>query len=253
MIISESSVKFGFVIKGMGAHTGRTIMFREIAALFAACPGEKSIDEYRNAIIEENALLKPTASAREESFRRLKQLYTLDAQIVVFRSLRMLWEQDTDRQPLLALLAATARDPLLRATVQTVIDLPQNDTVTALDFAQVINATFPDQLTKNTLASVGRNLASSWTQSGHFSGETQKMRKLVQASPVVTAFALFLGYLCDFRGDALFDSPWTRLLDTPKHILSDQAQQASQLGWLEFRRSGAITEITFRHFLKDQS
>jgi hypothetical protein len=94
LIIPESSVHFGFVIKGMGAHTGRTIMFREIVALFAACPGEKLIDEYRNAIIKENALLKPTVSARDESYRRLKQLYGLDTQITVFRVLRMLWDQD---------------------------------------------------------------------------------------------------------------------------------------------------------------
>lgn len=253
MIISESSVIFGFVIKGMGAHIGRTIMFREIAALLAACPGERSTDEYRNAIIEENVLLKPTTSSREESFRRLRQLYSLDAQLAVFRALIMLWEQDTDRQPLLAMLAASARDPLLRSTIHTVIDTPENTTITALDFSQVIQNAFPDHLTKNTLASVGRNLASSWTQSGHLNGETEKVRKLVQPSPVVTAYALFLAYLCEFRGDALFDSPWAQLLDTSKHMLYEQAQQASQLGWLEYRRSGAITEITFRHFLKDQS
>jgi hypothetical protein len=117
----------------------------------------------------------------------------------------------------------------------------------------VIRAAFPDRLTPNTLASVGQNLASSWTQSNHFTGLSKKTRKLVQASPVVTAYALFLASLCEVRGDALFDTPWTRLLDTPKHMLYEYAQQASQLGWLEFRRSGAITEITFRHFLKDQS
>lgn len=252
MIIPETSKKFGFVITGMGAHTGRTIMFRDLHALLAVCGIESSSAEYREAIVTENALLKPTESARNEGFRRLKQLYGLDQQITVFRSMRMLWEQDQEAQPALVLLCALARDPLLRATVETVINMPTGTTITAPEFGQIIHELYPGHLTEKTLASVGRNIASSWTQSGHFAGSTEKTRKLIHSSPIVTTYALFLSYLCDGRGDALFDSDWCSLLDTPRHILYEQAQQASKQGWLEYRHSGAITEITFRHLLKDQ-
>jgi hypothetical protein len=221
--------------------------------LFAAGTIESSLDDYRDAVLTENVMLKPTESARYEGFRRIKQLYGLDQRNIVFRTLRTLWDQDSGGQPVLALLCAVARDPLLRASVDAVINMPPGTTVTAPFFEQIIHEVYPDRLTGKTLASVGQNIASSWTQSGHFTGRTQKTRKLIQPGPIITTYALFLAYLCEIRGDALFDSAWLGLLDTPKHILYEQAQQASQLGWLEYRHSGAITEITFRHFLKDQA
>jgi hypothetical protein len=252
LIIPETSKQFGFVTTGMGAHTGRTMMFRDLCALMSGSTPENSLQDYHNAVLTENILLKPTGSARYEGFRRLKQLYGLDQRITVFRSLRLLWEQDPEAQPMLALLCAVARDPLLRATVGTVISLQEGMTMTAPVFAQIIRDQFPDRLTETTLASIGRNIASSWVQSGHFTGNSEKTRKLIQSCPIVTAYALFLAYLCDVRGDALFDTPWSSLLDTPKHILYEQAQQASQQGWLEYRHSGTITDITFRHLLRDQ-
>jgi hypothetical protein len=252
LVIPESSKKFGFVTTGMGAHTGRTMMFHDLRALLLSRTPESKLDDYRGAILIDNVLLKPTESARKETFRRLKQLYGLDQQITIFRSLRMLWDQDLEAQPFLAFLCAVARDPLLRATIDTVLTMSPDTTVTAPDFGQIIHEVFPDRLSETTLASVGRNIASSWTQSGHFTGSTIKTRKLVISNPIITTYGLFLAYLCDIRGDALFDSQWLCLLDAPKHILLEQAQQASKLGWLEYRHSGAITDITFRHFLKDQ-
>jgi hypothetical protein len=79
------------------------------------------------------------------------------------------------------------------------------------------------------------------------------MRNVVKPHPIAIAYALFLAYLCGYRGNSMFDSTWLRLLDTPLHILQEKAQQASQQGWLEYRHTGAITEITFRHFLKDKA
>jgi len=235
----------------MGAHTGRTIMFRDLRALLASCNKESILQDYKDAIMMENVLLKPTGSARKEAFRRLKQLYSLDNQILIFRAMQLLWDQDLEAQPMLAFLCAIARDPMLRVTVETVINLPADTNMAAPDFARVIHEIYPDRLNSKTLASAGRNLASSWTQSGHFTGSTGKIRKMVRPSPIITTYALFLTYLCDIRGEALFDSPWTGLLDTPKHILYEQAQQASKQGWLEYRHSGTITEITFRHLLRE--
>jgi len=212
---------------------------------------ESTLQDYRDAIMTENILLKPTISARKEGFTRLRQLYALDKNIILFRSLRMLWDQDQEAQPILALLCGIARDPLLRATVNSMISMPEETRVDAHYFSQIIQDNSPDQLTMVSLASVGRNIASSWSQSGHLSGRNVKVRKLINASPIVTAYALFLAYLCDIRGEALFDSPWVKILDTPRHILYQQAQQASQFGWLEYRHSGAITDITFHYLLKD--
>jgi hypothetical protein len=252
IFIPDSARQYGFLSTAMGAHTGRTIMFHELQTLLSLSPSESSVNEYQNAILEENILGKPTKAARKEAFRRLKQLYSLDRHITIFRSLRMLWEQDREIQSVLALLCAVARDQLLRATVNIVINMPPGTSTTALVFEQKIHELFPDRLSEKTLASVSRNIASSWTQSGHFIGSTEKIRNLIHSNVITTTYALFLAYLCDSRGAALFDSPWLSLLDTPKHILYEQAQQASKQGWLEYRHSGAIIDISFHYLLKDQ-
>src|SRR5262245_25249169 len=99
-----------------GTHTSRTIMLRELRALLTACPLDADVPEYRKAILEANVLAKKSESTRLRSLRYLKELYALDRQSVLFRALRDLWDSDLDAQPLLAMLCALARDPLLRAT-----------------------------------------------------------------------------------------------------------------------------------------
>lgn len=227
-------------------------MFQDTQVLFASAAPNSKLYDYRNAITVNNVLLKSTESARKEAFRRLRQLYSLDYDVLLFRTFKLLWDQAGQAQPLLALLCAIARDPLLRATADFVTTIPIGTTLTAPTFAKVIEGEFPGRLKETTLASVGRNIASSWTQSGHFSGITEKIRRIVQPHPIATTYALFLAYLCDYRGNSMFDTTWVRLLDAPPHVLHEQAQQASRQGWLEYRQAGTVTDITFRHFLKDR-
>jgi hypothetical protein len=117
--------------------------------------------------------------------------------------------------------------------------------------AKAVEENDPGRLMASTLAKIGRNTASSWTQSGHLEGRTNKVRVKVQSHPISLAYAFLLGYLCDFRGEALFHTPWAQLLDAPVHTLQEQAILASQQGWLEYRQSGAVTEITFDFLLRD--
>ena len=67
------------------------------------------------------------------------------------------------------------------------------------------------------------------------------------------AYALFLGHLCGERGDGLFNSFWTQLLDNPQHVLRGQAVQASQQGWLEYRNVGNVTEISFHYLMRKET
>ena len=64
------------------------------------------------------------------------------------------------------------------------------------------------------------------------------------------AYALLLGHLEGAQGDALFTTRWARLLDVPPPVLRDHARRASQLGWLEYRHGGGITELSFHHLLR---
>ncbi len=243
--------KFGFVNQQLGAHLARTIMVDELVKLIASCNANATLEDYRKAIIDDNVLLKKSSGARDESFYRLKQLYGLDSSNIIFSVLRELWVYSTSSHGLLSLLCAIARDPILRSTTSLVLETPEGTSLSAKDFERVVSENFPGRLSPKTVASVGRNLASSWTQSGHLLGEKGKSRQqVVPPDGTVVAYALFLAYLSGERGNLLFDSIWLKLLDTSSHQLHNLAQQASQKGWLEYRHSGQVTEITFRHFME---
>jgi hypothetical protein len=226
------------------------MMLDELRLLLASRPPTADIDEYHTAIVDDNVLLKKTGATRQKSLRHLRELYGLDPNMPIFRALRDLWDQDPQGRPLLALSCAMARDPSLRATAKAVLDAPAGSTVTSEMLAKAVEEHNPGRLMASTLAKIGRNTASSWTQSGHLVGRTNKVRVRPNSRPTSVAYALLLGHLCDVRGEALFHTLWTQVLDTPIPTLQEQAILASQQGWLEYRQSGAVTEITFDYLLR---
>lgn len=250
--ISIGDIKNGFVTSSLGAHLARTIMVDELSYLFGTCDATLETPGYRKTIVDENVLLKKTAGTRVESYRRLHQLYGLHPSLLIFRAMRELWTYTNPSRPLLALLCALGRDPVLRCTADLLIETPEGGNLTAKSFEAIIEKKYPGRLNPKTLASAGRNVASSWTQSGHLQGATEKTRRLVVAEPVVVAYGLLLAYLAGARGDALFESDWLKILDTPTHTARTFAQQAAQQGWLEYRHSGQVTDITFHHFLAEE-
>lgn len=209
-------------------------------------------EQFRAAVVEDNVLLKNTAATRQESFRRLRELYALEERTLLFRALRDLWAEDESGQPLLALLCCCARDSILRATSDLILSLPQYASVTPQMIEQTTDEAFPGRYNPTMLANVGRHAASSWQQSGHLAGRLPKTRARATATPAATAYALLLGHLCGAQGDALFDTRWARLLDAPPAALRELARRAAQHGWLEYRYGGGVTEITFRHLLREE-
>jgi len=250
-LLPIAETKYGFVDRSLGAHLARTIMVDELNHLFGMCDAALETAGYRKAIVDENMLLKKTVGTRVESYRRLHQLYGLNPSFLIFRAMRELWTYAESSRQLLALLCALGRDPILRCTSDLMIETSENGSLTAKSFEYVIEKNYPGRLNTKTLASAGRNVASSWTQSGHLQGLTEKTRKHVHAEPVVVAYALLIAYLTGARGDALFESGWLKILDTPTHTARTFAQQSAQKGWLEYRYSGQVTDITFRHFLAE--
>jgi hypothetical protein len=253
IMIPESALRFGFDNGPGGAHTSRTMMLSELQLLLAACPSPATYAEYRAAILEENCLLKQTATTRLRSLRALRELYSLDRRVLIFRALRDLWDADAGAQPLLACLCANARDPLLRSSADLILGVAPGEAVTASGLSTAIVEAFPGHYNSAILLKIGRNAASSWEQSGHVARRQPKVRSHARSSPAATAYALLLGHLCDVRGDFLFGTLWARLLDTPMSLLHEHALAAHQQGWLEYRRSGDVTEVSFRHLLRQEN
>lgn len=252
LLIPEEAISYGFVTEGLGTHSSRTMMLTELQLLFAARSVTTDLEGYRSVIVNDNVLLKKTESTRHKSFRHLRELYGLDPNLLVFRALRELWDQIPDAQPMLALLCALARDPSLRSTTDLIVSLSPDASVTSEMIARAAEKQFPSLSQVTTLAKIGRNAASTWTQSGHLLGRTTKVRIHAKSHLTSVTYALLLGHLCGVRGEALFHTLWTRVLDASTYVLREQAIVATQQGWLEYRHAGEVTDISFYHLLNEE-
>ncbi|MFW6336197.1 MAG: hypothetical protein ACOC3G_03620 [Phycisphaeraceae bacterium] len=244
---------FGFRSGDRGTMTSRTMMLAELEAILDVVPPEASRQRYAAAIVEENAAGKRTASSRRLTNQRLGELYGLSPEIPIFRVMRLLWDIDSDSRPLLAMLCALARDPLLRATAPAVLGLQTGVELSRQSVADAVRDAVGDRLNDSTLDKVVRNSSSSWTQSGHLAGRVRKLRRRVDATPVTVTFALVLGYFLGLRGEQLFSTLWAATLDRDEDEMAFLAMDAKRHGLLNLQRGGGVTSIDLSPLLtKDE-
>lgn len=237
--LERAGLRFG----DRGVHTSRTIMLAELSELLAVCPAGASREDQSKAIVEDNALGKDTVATRRLTDQRLGELYGLDPRLPLFRVVRRLWSLDAPGRPLIALLAALSRDPLLRATAPFVLSLMPGQELVRADFLRELRKAVGSRLNDATLDKVARNAASSWAQSGHLEGRVRKVRKKVEPTVGAVALALWLGSLEGLAGDQLLGCRWIRVLDSAGPELIPLVVKARQLGLLHARVGGGIVEI----------
>lgn len=245
--LRESSVAadLGFRFGDRGTHTSRTLMLEELKAVLANVPVERGREAYAHAIVEENVAEKRTAATRRLTNQRLGELYSLDPTVPLFRVLRRCWSSDAPGHPLLALLCALARDPLLRATAPTVLSLRPGDELPRQAMTEAVMSAVGGRLNERIIDKVVRNTSSSWTQSGHFAGRVRKIRQRVSPTPMAAGYALLLGYLLGLRGRRLLNTLWTRVLDRMGDEIVYLAMDAKRLGLLDLKRAGDVIDIGF--------
>jgi hypothetical protein len=214
-------------------------MLVELRRLFAIAPAAATRQEYRELVLEENALGKRTSSNRLKTFKHLSELYGLDPELAVFRLFRRFWEGDDAGRPLLAILCACARDPLLRASAEVVLEAKVGTPVTPITLAASVRREY----SPTTRVSLGQNLASSWTQSGHLVGKIRKVRSRAIATPEVAAYAVALGYMEGTRGKLLLSTSWSRLTDCPTDEFVTLVEKAARHGWIDYRAAGDVVDI----------
>ena len=250
---SQSWIKAGFRIGDKGTHTSRTIMLKELNLLFEDQEQGALREAYVSAIIGQNCLGKQTVSTRKLTCQRLNELYGLDPSIPLFRILRYLWKVDETGRPMLALLTALARDPLLRVTSPPILQMHTGEELMRQKVKEALWQSVQNRLNNGTLDTVVRNTSSSWTQSGHLTGRVRKYRQKVNPTPIVTAYALVLGYILGARGNGLFNTLWAKVLDTPHEELVSLATDAKRLGFLDLSQAGGVVEVSFtRLFTEDE-
>ena len=246
-VARERAAKAGCRFGDRSVHTSRTIMLTELGDLLATVPPDGARGDYAAAIIEDNVLGKATIATRRLTNQRLGELYALDPRVAIFRILRRLWPLDVAGRPLLAMLCALARDPLLRSTAPAVLALPVDAELVRSRFLDEIRQRVGARLNEAVLDKVARNAASSWAQSGHLKGRMRKIRTSVAPTPGAVSMALWLGALEGLAGQALLDTRWTRALDRAGQDLLPVAFEAKQLGLIHARAGGGVVEINTSH------
>ena len=248
---SQPWIKAGFRFGDIGTHTSRTIMLKELLLLLGDRDSNASRKDYVSAIVEHNCLGKRTVSTRKLTCQRLSEFYGLDPSILLFRVLRSLWQIDENGRPLLAFLTALARDPLLRVTSIPILQMRPGEELVRQKITEALSKSVENRFNENTLDKVVRNTSSSWTQSGHLTGRGRKYRQKVNPTPIVTAYALLMGYILGARGGGLFNTLWARVLDTPAEELVSLATEAKRLGFLDLSQAGGVVEISFTRILTE--
>ncbi len=244
--------KLGFRVGDKGTHTSRTMMLEELTALLTEVSAGASRSEYAAAIVDGNCLHKPTTATRKLTNQRLGELYGLDTSVPLFRVLRQFWGSDQAGRPLLALLLALARDPLLRATAEPVLRMHPGEELARQALTNALNEAVGGRFNPEILDKVVRNAASSWTQSGHLLGRSRKSRQRVRPTPLSVSFALLIGYVLGLRGYRMFESPWCRIFDASVDELIFTAMDAKRTGYIDLKHSGSVIEVGFSNVLTNE-
>lgn len=240
--------QLGIKFVGGGPHQSKTMMFADLASLFAS----GQIDNPAGAIVGDNLLGKPSIRAREAALYRLHQLYGVGGKDPIWRVLQGLWNRESSERPLLALLTALARDPLLRDGASAVLDASLGERVRWPDIAATFEAANPARLSEKMAKSLAQNAASSWTQAGFLRGAVRKERVRSNPTPIVAAFAALLSSLCGFGGQRLLESRWMSVLDRPIEDRLALLRQAEGLGLARIRSAGDVLEIDVRRPMAEQ-
>jgi len=242
--------RFGFKDARGSAHSSRTIMLDELGILLSYLnrPDAQKSD-YLHAIDDENCLGKRSGKTRTLTFRHLVDLYSLDTSALLFRALLYFWQRDPDGRPLLALLCAYSRDSILRSSASFILQAHEGTTISREGLEVFIDEIEPGRFSPATLKSTAQNINSSWTQAGHLTGKVRKIRSRALATPGSVSFALLLAYLTGARGESLFCSEYTKLLDCTFERALSLAEDASRRGWIVFKRVGEVIEVVFANLI----
>jgi hypothetical protein len=224
------------------------MMLAEIKQVVLPRRDQNGTESYADAVVRENITGKPTSETREKTLRYLRELYGLSMRTPLFVAYHRMMLHDPASAPLLSLLVAWTRDPLLRTTTPSVLPLAPGTKFDRSDMERTLRDTFNDRYSEGSIARVARNASSTWSQSGHLAGANGKTRSLVHPRPAALALALLLGHVAGLRGEMLFASVWCRLLDLSPGAAEALARQAHREGLVTLRAIGRVIEIDLPMF-----
>ena len=249
LAITKPAEAFGFSANRSGGHLSRSMMLPELTVLINQLPQAATLADYRTAIVDDNLLGKPTVSSRKKSFRHLVELYGLSPELTLFRVLRQLSADDPISVPLLAMTCVFCRDEQLRASFDLLSLCRSGEVLERVRMEKSLEDAFPGRFSDAMKKSLAQNVNTTWTESGHLTGRSRKVRAFPTPRQMASVYAMFAGYLFGLRGDTLLNSVFGQLVANDPSILVAHLSGASGRGLLRFRHAGGITEVDFTALL----
>ena len=227
-------------------HSSRTIMFAELEKVMDFAIHD---DSYANTL-EQNVINKKTQSGIKKTTNHLYNLYGFDAKNPQFAAFKYFWQiaQEYDKA-ILALIYAIGQDYLLAESIPVVLNTKLGEKVTIENMEENIESFYPGKYSDNTRRSMAQNIASSWKQAGFITGKMKNIRTQPNISYNIIAFAFFMAYLSELRGDYILKSNWVKALCLSETNVRELAIEAAKRDLLQYQFAGNITSLSFNNLL----
>jgi hypothetical protein len=231
---------------------GAGSMRADIEHVMATVPAGASSDDYRRAILDDNAARKGTGTSRMWAWKRLKLRYALDqpetVEFAAFR--RAMHDSDPAGRGLSAMLMFARQDRLFREVTLDILVPRLGRTGEVIHPALVREDVEARrraaglEWSEESLAAVAIHVASSWKDFGLVEGSKERRISLLRPSHPTVRFAVELGRAEGRTDRQVLDSPWFRLLGIDATAAESALRAAARDGVLQFRAQADVIEIT---------
>lgn len=227
-------------------HTSRTMMYAELEKVMAySIDGDNFLES-----LGHNVTGKKSNSGIAKTGNYLKRLYGFDMQYPAFVALKYFWKiSDESEKPLIAFVFAVNHDDLLAESVQVLNTLNLGAKASVELFEETIEKFHPNQYSKVTRRSIGKNLASSWKQAGFIQGKVKNIRSQPEITYRVACFAFLLAYLNGKRGEFIWSSIGVSALCLQESKLRELALECARKDFMQYQYAGSVTAISFTNLL----
>ena len=125
-------------------------------------------------MVDEDALHKPSAANRTKTFSFLRSLYGLNPQLPIYREFTRLCHLSPVDTTVLACSLAFAREPVLKACADMVLDTAIGKPLGREDFEAWVREYAPGRYSQSMYVSFSHNLYASFFQLGYLSDAVGK-------------------------------------------------------------------------------
>jgi len=199
-----------------------SIMLRDITLVLEKVPNERATREaYESAIVDRDCLGISDKHRHRLAHRFLSELYGLDPAIPLFVAFRYFWNRDVEGRPLLSLMLTFIRDKYLRESFRVLRDLEEFGFGRSSFDVDLLRGYFGEDdswrhdetLDGEEPSPIWEYLSLIWSETGHSQDSPDSESPI--ATPETAAFAIYLSIAAGFRGNALFETDYIRLMDCP--------------------------------------